>query len=93
MNFEDYKKKALQDPEVKEAYYNYEIGNLITLARIEKNIPQKKLAEDLGVASSTISKIENGHRDCRIRELRRIAHVLGKELKISFVDPEEENDK
>lgn len=93
MNFEDYKKKALQDPEVKESYYNYEIGNLITLARIEKNIPQKKLADELGVASSILSKIENGHRDCKIRELRRIAHALGKELKISFVDPEEENDK
>ena len=93
MNFEDYKKKALQDPEIKESYYNYEIGNLITLARIEKNIPQKKLADELGVASSTLSKIENGHRDCKIRELRRIAHALGKELKISFVDPEEENDK
>ena len=92
MNFKAYKKKALQDPEVKEAYDNYEIGNLITLARIEKNIPQKKLAEDLGVASSTISKIENGHRDCKVRELRRIAHALGKELKISFVDPDEEND-
>ena len=93
MNFEDYKKKALQDPEVKESYDNYEIGNLITLARIEKNIHQKKLAEDLGIATSTLSKIENGRRDCKIRELRRIAHALGKELKISFVDPEEENNK
>jgi len=91
MTFKEYRDKALQDPEVKEAYDNYEVGNLITLARIEKNIPQKKLAEDLGVASSTISKIENGHRDCKVRELRRIARALGKELKISFVDPKEEN--
>lgn len=45
------------------------------------------------MASSTISKIENGRRDCKIRELRRIAHALGKELKISFVDPEKENNK
>lgn len=77
----------------KETYDDYQVGNLITKTRIEEGIHQKELAEQLGVASSTLSKIENGHRDCKIRELRRIAHVLGKELKISFVDPEEENDK
>ena len=66
---------------------------MITKARVEKNIHQKDLAEKLRIAPSTLSKIENGRRDCRIKELRKIAHVLGKELKISFVDPEEENDK
>lgn len=77
----------------KETYDDYQVGNLITKTRIEEGIPQKELAEQLGIAASTISKIENDHRDCRIKELRRIAHALGKELKISFVDPEEENDK
>ena len=56
-----------------------------------KGIHQKELAKRLGIAASTISKIENGHRDCRIKELRKIAHALGKELKISFVHPEEKN--
>lgn len=92
MNFKEYKKKRSIEIN-NDVNESYEIGNLITKARIEKNIPQKKLADELGVASSTLSKIENGHRDCKIRELRRIAHALGKELKISFVDPEEENDK
>ena len=86
MNFKDYKKKALQDPEVKESYYNYEIGNLITLARVEKNIHQKDLAEKLRIAPSTLSKIENGSRDCKVGELRKIAKYLGKRLVISFVD-------
>ena len=86
MNFKDYKKKALQDPEVKESYYNYEIGNLITLARLEKNIHQKDLAEKLRIAPSTLSKIENGRRDCKVGELRKIAKYLGKRLVISFVD-------
>lgn len=89
MNFEEYRDKALKDPEVKEAYDNYEVGNLITGARIEKHISQKDLAEQLGMAASTISKIENGHKDCKIRDLRRIAKALGKELKISFVDSKE----
>ena len=77
----------------KETYDDYQVGNLITKTRIEEGIHQKELAKRLGIAASTISKIENSHRDCRIKELRKIAHALGKELKISFVDPEEENDK
>ena len=77
----------------KETYDDYQVGNLITKTRIEEGIHQKELAKRQGIAASTISKIENGHRDCRIKELRKIAHALGKELKISFVDPEEENDK
>lgn len=77
----------------KETYDDYQVGNLITKTRIDEGIPQKELAKRLGIATSTISKIENGHRDCRIKELRKIAHALGKELKISFVDPEEENNK
>lgn len=93
MDFKDYKKRALQNPEAKEYYDNYQVGNLITKTRIEEGIPQKELAKRLGMAASTISKIENGRRDCKIKELRKIAKGLGKELKISFVDPEEENNK
>lgn len=93
MDFKDYKKRALRNPKVKESYDNYQVGNLITKTRIEEGIPQKELAKRLGMAASTISKIENGRRDCKIKELRKIAKGLGKELKISFVDPEEENDK
>jgi transcriptional regulator with XRE-family HTH domain len=92
MNFKAYKKRALKIPEIKEAYDNYQVGNLITKTRIEKGIPQKELAEQLGMAASTISKIENDRRDCKIRELRKIAHALGKELKITFEDPEDKED-
>lgn len=92
MNFKEYKKKRSIEVN-NNIYESYEIGNMITKARVEKNIHQKDLAEKLRIAPSTLSRIENGHRDCKIRELRRIAHALGKELKISFVYPEEENDK
>ena len=91
MNFRDYKKRSIEVSS--DVHESYEVGNLITEARVEKGIPQKELAERLGMTPSTLSKIENGHRDCKIKELRMIAKYLGKRLVISFADPEEENNK
>ena len=70
----------------KETYDDYQVGNLITKTRIEEGVHQKELAKRLGIAASTISKIENGRRDCKVGELRKIAKYLGKRLVISFVD-------
>ena len=85
MNFKEYKKKRSIEVN-NDVYESYEIGNMITKARVEKNIHQKDLAEKLRIAPSTLSKIENGRRDCKVGELRKIAKYLGKRLVISFID-------
>ncbi len=56
--------------------------------RMERNIPAKAVAENLGVDVSVISKIENGHRDLRVQELAKIAQSLGVRIIDLFTWPD-----
>lgn len=43
---------------------------------LERNVPTKVIANDLGLDVSTISKIMNGHRELKVSELAKIAQSL-----------------
>ena len=57
-------------------------GALLVLARQERDISQRELAELAGVAQSEIAKIESGKREPSIPTLQRILAGAGLELRL-----------
>ena len=56
------------------------VGRRIRAARLERGLSLRQLAERLDRAPSQLSVIENGRRELRLGELRRIARALGTEV-------------
>lgn len=53
------------------------IGQLIRALRVERGLTQEALALEAGMATSNVSRIENGQRQPSLRLLRRLAKALG----------------
>jgi transcriptional regulator with XRE-family HTH domain len=62
----------------------YEIIEQIIRARAEKGLTQKQLAEITGIPQAHISRIENGKYNPSLKQLKRLAKGIGKELHIEF---------
>lgn len=60
----------------------------IRLIRVEKGIPQKKIADALNVDISVISNIETGKRELKVSELEIIAKILEVSVIDLFTYPE-----
>lgn len=90
MRYQDYKKEALQDPEVKKEYDalqpEYDIIQAMIDARISQNMTQKELAEKTGITQADISRIENGMRNPSLSMMKKMANGLGMQLKLEFIN-------
>lgn len=88
-NYQDYKKKSLQDPRVKKEYDalqpEYDIIQAMIDARNSQHITQKELSERTGITQADISRIENGTRNPSLSMMKRIAEGLGMCLKLEFI--------
>ena len=67
----------------------------IKVARTEKDMTQKALAEAVGVSRQTMNAIEKGEYNPTIRLCRKICHILDKRLDDLFWedDEDEENEE
>jgi len=63
------------------------IPNKIRDFRKEKGWRQVDLAQKLGILQSEVSDIETGKRKPNIYLAKKIAKVLGKDIKMSFQNP------
>ena len=94
MNFKEYKKELMKDPEFVKAYEDLQpemdITKAILDARIKQNLSQKELSKLTGINQSEISKLESGERNPSIKLLQRLADGMGLTLKISFVPKTQE---
>ena len=88
--FRDYLKEQLKDPAVREAYE--EEGLFVELAiqigrlRQRKGLTQRALARRLHTSQQTISRLESPRNgSLSLRTLVKLAHALGKEVKVQFV--------
>ncbi|MFC2694620.1 MAG: helix-turn-helix transcriptional regulator [Lactobacillus sp.] len=76
VNFDDYLRRQLQDPEFKEEFENentrLESAIAVASVRKEAGLTQRELARVSKVPQSTIARIETG------------ANTLGKKLIVSF---------
>jgi ribosome-binding protein aMBF1 (putative translation factor) len=87
-------KAALEDPDVKFGYDNYEllkqIGEFVREMRSDASLSQMDLHRASGIPQSEISRLENGamERGPSLSTLARLAHAAGKRLVIGIEDPE-----
>jgi len=63
----------------------YKIIEEIIMARKEKKLTQKDLAELIGTKQSNISRLESGNYNPSLDFLNRIALAVGKELEVRMV--------
>ena len=89
MNWSKAKTIILKNEEVqKELKMNeaeYKIIEEIIMARKEKNLTQKDLAELIGTKQSNISRFESGNYNPSLEFLNKIAQAVGKELEIRII--------
>jgi DNA-binding XRE family transcriptional regulator len=88
--FRDYLKEQLKDPAVREAYEEEgiyaELAIQVARLRIRKRLTQRALAKRLHTSQQTISRLENPRNgSLSLRTLVKLAHALGKEVKVRFV--------
>lgn len=63
------------------------LGTEIKIRRIRKGIPQKELAQELGISQTHLSNVENGRTMLSIESLLKVKRFLGCTLD-DLLDPE-----
>ena len=88
--FRDYLKEQLKDPAVRASYE--EEGLFVELAiqvahlRQKRGLTQQELAKRLHTSQQTVSRLESPKNgSLSLRTLVKLAHALGKEVKVQFV--------
>ena len=83
------KNELLSNTEIKSEYDalrpKYELIEQIILARTEQGITQAELAKITGTKQSNISRFESGNYNPSLEFVQKIAHGLGKELRITLM--------
>ncbi|HEY0220743.1 MAG TPA: helix-turn-helix transcriptional regulator [Candidatus Paceibacterota bacterium] len=81
MKFKDYKKQQLETEDFKNEdrrlNLRFETSQLITEARLHKNLSQEGLAELVGTHQPSIARIESGATLPSLSFLERIAEAIG----------------
>lgn len=62
-----------------------EVMRSIVETRLAAGLSQKELAERCGMRASNLCRLENGNGNPSVATLAKVAHGLGKNLRISFV--------
>ena len=88
-DYQDFKKKALENPAVRAEYdklaAEYAIKQAVIDARQASGLTQQQLAVRTGINQADISKLENGSANPSLRTLQRLAAGMGMNLRIEFV--------
>ena len=88
-SYKEYKKRALQNPEVKVEYDalqpEYDIIQAMIETRVQQNMTQKELSSKTGITQADISRIENGTRNPSLSMVKKLAKGLGMQLKLEFI--------
>ena len=66
-------------------------GTLIRLARMQKGLTQREVAERAGTSQSAIAAYERGHKSPNFDTLVRIIRAVGLDLKIRLTEPDGED--
>jgi len=83
------RKELLNNDEISSEYEalrpQYELIEQIILARTEQGITQAELAKRAGTKQSNISRFESGNYNPSLEFVQKLAHGLGKELRITLI--------
>lgn len=88
--FKDYLKGQLKDEEFRKGFEEEgvyaQLAVQIARTRSKKKLSQKRLARLLHTSQQTVSRLEDPHNTSySLRTLIKLAHALGKELKVQFI--------
>ena len=88
--FQDYLKGQLKDEEFREGFEEEavyaQLAVQIARLRGKNKLSQKRLARLLHTSQQTVSRLEDPHNTSySLRTLIKLAHAMGKELKVQFV--------
>jgi ribosome-binding protein aMBF1 (putative translation factor) len=92
-SWEDVKASRADSPARRRGYEK--AGRAIRLAqeiralREKKGLSQRELAERVGTTQSAIARLEGGNISPSLPTLDKIAHALGAEVSLSFIDLDE----
>lgn len=67
-------------------YQEFKIGAMLREAREQAGVTQEKLARLTNTRKSAISRLENHAEDVRLSTVSRVAHALGKAVRIELVE-------
>lgn len=88
-SYAKFKKKSLENPEIRAAYNElqpeYDIIQAMIDARKSQNMTQKDLSKATGITQADISRIENGTRNPSLEMMKRLAKGMGMRLKLEFM--------
>ena len=88
VKFSEVKGLLMKDEEFKMEYEKlkprYDVVSQIIEARASQNITQEELAFRVGTQKSNISRLESGTYNPSLDFLAKVAHSLGKEVKITL---------
>lgn len=88
VSFASVREEILRDGEVRAEYDSlaprYEIIAQLIETRKNKNMTQAQLAELVGTQKSNISRLESGNYNPSLDFLIKVAHGLGKTLKVEL---------
>lgn len=88
IDFQDYLKEQLKDPEFKRMYDEHgrqlEVAYQILQMRKKKKMSQTVLAKKLKTKQSNVARMESGEQNFTTEMLVKIASIFGRELKIEF---------
>jgi len=89
MEWNKVKKMILENKDVQKEYdlleSEYKIIEEIIMARKEKNLTQKGLAQLIGTKQSNISRLESGNYNPSMDFLQKIATAMDKRLEIRLI--------
>ena len=88
--FQDYLKEQLKDGEFRKGFEEEgvyaQLAVQIARLRTRKKLSQKRLARLLHTSQQTVSRLEDPQNTSySLRTLVKLAHALGKELKVQFI--------
>ena len=88
-SFKDFRREALENPDVKAAYdaleEEYALARALIQARQVSGLTQEELAERMHTTQPTVARWESGKHLPSCQTLQRIAKATNTDLRITFV--------
>ncbi|OHA69083.1 MAG: transcriptional regulator [Candidatus Wildermuthbacteria bacterium RIFCSPLOWO2_01_FULL_47_18] len=88
INYEEFKRKALKNKELKQRYDALEpefaLITMLIQKRLQKKLTQKELAQKIGTKQSAISRLESGTYNPTLSFIGKVADALDASVAISL---------
>ncbi len=86
-SFEQFKKEALQDPEIKRLYdemdLEFQLIRAIIEQRLKKGVTQAELAKKAGTKQSAIARFEAGNSNPTLDFIQKLSRALNLHISVS----------